>query len=55
MAAGELTKKEIIERGWTSSLTEGGGVNCRHNWELAATKVKTEFHNQDTAQGLLNA
>ena len=55
MAAGELTKKEIIERGWTSSLTEGGGVNCRHNWELAATKVKTEFHNQDKAQELLNA
>ena len=55
MAAGELTRKQIREKGWTSSLTEGGGVNCRHNWELAATKVKTEFHNQDTAQELLNA
>ena len=55
MAAGELTRKQIREKGWTSSLTEGGGVNCRHNWELAATKVKTEFHNQDKAQGLLNA
>ena len=55
MAAGELTRKQIREKGWTSSLTEGGGVNCRHNWELAATKVKTEFHNQDKAQELLNA
>ena len=55
MAAGELTRDEIQKRGWSASLTEGGGVNCRHNWELAATKVKTEFHNQDTAQELLNA
>ena len=55
MAAGELTRKQIREKGWTSSLTEGGGVNCRHNWELAATKVKTEFHNQGKAQELLNA
>ena len=55
MAAGELTRKQIRDNGWTSSLTEGGGVNCRHNWELAATKVKTEFHNQDKAQELLNA
>jgi len=54
MSAGELTRKQIREKGWTSSLTEGGGVNCRHNWELAATKVKTEFHNQETAQGILN-
>ena len=54
MSVGELTKKEIEDKGWTSSLTEGGGVNCRHNWELAATKVKTEFHNQETAQGILN-
>ena len=55
MAAGELTRKQIREKGWTSSLTEGGGGNCRHNWELAATKVKTEFHNQGKAQELLNA
>ena len=55
MSAGELTRKQIRDKGWTSSLIEGGGVNCRHNWELAATKVKPEFHNQDTAQELLNA
>ncbi len=54
MAAGELTRKQIREKGWTSSLTEGGGVNCRHNWEIAATKVKTKFHNQKAAQGILN-
>ena len=55
MAAGELTRKQIRDNGWTSSLTEGGGINCRHNWEMAATKVKTAFHNQDKAQELLNA
>ena len=54
MAAGELTRKEIRERGWTASLTEGGGVNCRHNWEIAATKVKVKFYNQEAAQELLN-
>ena len=54
MAAGEKTAKEIKGNKWGNSLTEGGGINCRHNWEMAATKVKTAFHNQDTAKELLN-
>ena len=55
MAAGELTRKEILDRGWTSSLTEGGGINCRHNWERAATKVKVKYYNQKKAKGIINA
>ena len=54
MALGELTRKEIREKKLTSSLTEGGGMNCRHNWERASTKVKTTFHNEDTAKEILN-
>ena len=50
MSAGKLTKKQIEERGWGISLIEGGGMNCRHNWERAATKVETAFHNEDTAK-----
>ena len=54
---GALTQEQILELGgeYAESLVSGGGINCRHNWELAATMVKTEFHNQDTAQELLNA
>ncbi len=55
MAAGDLTSGEIRDKGWSDSLTEGGGVNCRHNWELAAQEVKTKFHNQDKAQEILDA
>ena len=55
MAAGELTIAEIRANNWTDSLTEGGGINCRHNWELAAQETKTSFHNPDKAQELLDA
>ena len=54
MSAGKLTKKEIEERGWNISWVEGGGINCRHNWERAATKVETAFHNEDKAKDILN-
>ena len=55
MSAGELTEAEIRDNGWIDSLTAGGGINCRHNWELAAQDVKTSFHNKDKAQELINA
>ena len=54
MAAGEETRKEIRDNAWTTSLTEGGGVNCRHNWERASKKVKTKFHNKSKAQELID-
>ena len=54
MAAGELTRNQIRDYDWTSSLIEGGGINCRHNWEIAATKVNTDYYNQEKAQELLN-
>ena len=54
MAAGKLTKKQIGKKGWNASLVEGGGFNCRHNWERAATKVETAFHNEDKGREILN-
>ena len=35
MAAGEMTKDEIIANGWEDSVINGGGWNCRHKWEIA--------------------
>ena len=35
MAAGNLTKKEIINRFGSEVFTSGGGYNCRHKWEIA--------------------
>ena len=55
MSAGDLTEAEIRDNGWIDSLTEGGGINCRHNWELAAQETKTSFHNPNKAQELLDA
>ena len=33
-SAGALTEAQIIEFGWTASLVDGGGFNCRHKWEI---------------------
>ena len=52
--AGKLTMKEIINKGWGSSLTEGGGVNCRHNWEVASDDSVAQFHEIKEARELQN-
>lgn len=45
-AQGELTKDEILALGgeYVDSLVSGGGINCRHNWELASSNTKKQFH-----------
>ena len=53
--AGAITMAQIDSMGWRSSLTEGGGVNCRHGWELASSDVRSQFHRGDEAEVLLNA
>ena len=35
-SAGALTEEEIKANGWTASLVDGGGINCRHKWEIAS-------------------
>ena len=37
-SAGALTEEEIKANGWTASLVDGGGINCRHKWEIASSE-----------------
>ena len=52
ISAGAMTQKEIVNNGWGSSLTEGGGVNCRHNWEIASQDSVAQFHEVKEAKEL---
>jgi hypothetical protein len=54
-AAGALTIKQIRDKGWIESLTDGGGVNCRHNWEIASADVRSQFNRGEEAQEILDA
>ena len=56
-AQGELTKDEILALGaeYAESLVSGGGINCRHNWELASSNTKKQFHLGSEAKELLDA
>ena len=40
---------------WAASLTEGGGINCRHSWELASTDVMSQFHRGKEAEEIISA
>ena len=46
-AAGKLTLEQIVDNGWEPSLTIGGGVNCRHQWDIASTDVRSQFDRGD--------
>ena len=51
ISAGRLTKKEIEGRGldWKESLTDGGGFNCRHKWEIASDEGIEFFEGEANA------
>ena len=49
-----LTKNEIISMGWGSSLTNGGGINCRHSWEPISEDVRSQFYRKEEADKILN-
>ena len=53
--AGEVTMKQIESMGWRSSLTDGGGVNCRHGWEMASRDTRSQFYRKEEAEEILNA
>ena len=57
--AGAITMEEIKSMGWSGSLTEGGGINCRHGWEPMSRDVRGQFYQdqeaQDEAKERLNA
>ena len=53
---GAVTLKEIESMGgeYTASLTEGGGINCRHSWELASSDVRSQFFRKEEAEELID-
>ena len=53
--AGEVTMAKIESIGWGSSLTEGGGINCRHGWEPVSEDVRGQFYRKEEAEAILNA
>ena len=53
--AGAITMAEIKSMGWSASLTEGGGLNCRHGWEPMSRDVRGQFYQKEEAEEILNA
>ena len=53
-SAGALTLDEIEANGWSETLVDGGGFNCRHKWEIAS-REGSKFHRQKEAKEKLNA
>ena len=51
---GQMTLKQIQSMGWSASLTEGGGINCRHSWEMVSSDVRSQFYRQEEAEEILN-
>tara|TARA_Y100000310_G_scaffold196722_1_gene196804 strand:- start:404 stop:1132 length:729 start_codon:yes stop_codon:yes gene_type:complete len=52
---GAVTMEQIDSMGWRSSLTDGGGVNCRHGWEMASRDTRSQFYRKEEAEEILNA
>ena len=55
--AGAITMAEIKSMGgeWFDSLTGGGGINCRHGWEMASRDTRSQFYRKEEAEEILNA
>lgn len=53
---GALTEEQILGLGgeYAESLVSGGGINCRHNWELASDDIKSQFHRGGEAQKIID-
>ena len=48
-SADRLTESEIISQFGAAVLVDGGGINCRHKWEIASEEG-TKFHEGKQAQ-----
>ena len=55
--AGAITLSQIKSMGgeWFNSLTEGGGINCRHGWEMESRDTRSQFYRKEEAEEILNA
>ena len=49
-SAGALTEAQIMDNGWTASLVDGGGINCRHKWEIASDEGIKLFEGKQAQQ-----
>ena len=47
---GALTESQILDNGWTASLVDGGGINCRHKWEIASDEGIKLFEGKQAQQ-----
>ena len=50
--AGALTEAQIINQFGAAPLVDGGGINCRHKWEIASEEG-TRFHEGKQAQQVI--
>ena len=48
-SAGALTEAQIISQFGSAPLSDGGGFNCRHKWEIASEEGTT-FHEPEAAK-----
>ena len=51
-SAGALTQDQIISQFGEAVLSDGGGFNCRHKWEIASEEG-TRFHEPEAAKDKL--
>ena len=51
-SAGALTEEQIISQFGAAPLVDGGGINCRHKWEIASEEG-TRFHEPEAAKDKL--
>ena len=54
---GPATMEKIRSMGgeWVASLSEGGGINCRHGWEIVTEDVRSQFYRKEEAEDILDA
>ena len=54
-SAGELTESQILSQFGEAVLIDGGGMNCRHKWEIASTEGKGFSEHKEAEKRVSNA
>ena len=54
-SAGELTESQILSQYGEAVLIDGGGMNCRHKWEIASTEGKGFSEQKEAEKRVSNA
>ena len=53
-SAGALTEADIISQFGNAPLVDGGGINCRHKWEIASDEGIKLFEGKQAQQVIQN-